>query len=285
MARPNPVLLLFLAAFVVAATARAETPVERGRHLVEGLAACGNCHTPKGPDGPLPGMHLAGGFVIDDGPFIAVASNITPDPETGIGSWTDDQLVKAIREGIRPDGSVIGPPMPIELYRHLADDDVRAMVAYLRSVPAVRNKPEKSVYRMPLPPNYGPPVGRVEAPPRTDTVAWGSYLANAVAHCTECHTPMGEGGRRDYTDRIGAGGFPFKGPWGISVSANITPDRETGLGEWTDAEIARAITTGVSRDGRKLFPPMDFASYAAADEEEIAAIVAYLRTLKPQKMP
>jgi mono/diheme cytochrome c family protein len=262
--------------------ALAETRVERGRYLVESIAACGNCHTPQGPNGPLPGMSLAGNQVIEDNPaFRAVASNITPDRQTGIGAWTDAQIALAIREGIRPDGSVIGPPMPIGLYRGLADEDVAAMVAYLRSVPAVANVSEKSTYRIPLPPNYGPPVGRVEAPPRSDAVAYGAYLAGPVGHCMECHTPFGAApGQRDPA-RVGLGGQDFPGPWGISVAANITPARNTGLGGWSDAEIEQAIRRGVSQDGRRLFPPMAFSHYARISTPDMAALIAYLRSLPP----
>ena len=121
--------------------------------------------------------------------------NITPDPETGIGRWTDAEVALAIREGRRPDGSIIGPPMPIELYRGIADRDLAAMVAYVRSVPAVRNAVGKSRFDIPLPPTYGPPVGEVAAP-ADNPVARGAYLAGPVGHCIECHTPMGPDGRR-----------------------------------------------------------------------------------------
>ncbi|MFC7473643.1 c-type cytochrome [Dankookia sp. GCM10030260] len=277
--RGTAMLALALAASLGAAAA--ETPLERGRYLVETIAACGNCHTPKGPDGPLPGKALAGNWVVEDiPPFRAVASNITPDRATGIGGWTDAQIGRAIREGIRPDGSVIGPPMPIGLYRGLSDDDLAAMVAYLRSVPAVSSVSEKSTYRIPLPPSYGPPVGRVAAPPRADAVAYGAYLAGPVAHCTECHTPMLEGGRRD-TTKLGAGGQAFAGPWGSAVAANLTSSRTSGLGAWTDAEIERAIRTGISRDGRRLHPPMAFAEYRDIAPPDMAALIAFLRSLPP----
>lgn len=264
---------------IFAGSAAAESPVERGRYLVETIASCGNCHTPRGPQGFVPGKELAGGFVVVDiPPFRAVASNITPDKETGIGNWTDAQIAKSIREGIRPDGSLIGPPMPIELYRSLSDTDLMAIVAYLRTVKPVKNKVEKSVYRIPLPPNYGPPVGKVADVPRTDKVKYGAYLAGPVGHCIECHTPMVKG-HRDWT-RTGQGGEQFAGPWGISVARNITPHRD-GLGTWTDAQIKRAIREGISKDGNKLFPPMGFSFYAKMKEEDLDAVVAYLRTLKP----
>jgi mono/diheme cytochrome c family protein len=255
--------------------------VERGRYLVEGIAGCGNCHTPKGPNGELPGMALAGGQVFDERPFRAVAPNITPDPETGIGRWTDAQIALAVREGRRPDGSIIGPPMPIELYRGISDRDLAAIVAYLRTVRPVRNAVERSVYRIPLPTSYGPPVANIADPPEGDPVARGRYLAGPMGHCIECHTPMAEGrpGQRDWAARTGAGGQSFDGPWGTSVAANITPSRTRGIGGWTDAQIIRAVTQGVSADGRRLFPPMGFAYYARMNERDLRDLVAYLRSL------
>lgn len=263
------------------ASANAETPVERGKYLMNGIVACDNCHTPKGPQGPIMSQYMAGGLKFDEKPFTAYAPNITPDPETGIGKWTDAQLIAAIREGKRPDGSIIGPPMPIELYRDMSDTDVKAIVAYMRTVKPVKNAVPKSVYRMPLPKDYGPPVVSVPDVPRTDKVKYGDYLTNALGHCTECHTPLEANGHRDFKDKIGMGGDPFRGPWGITVARNITPHPDAGLGKWTDAEIKRAFTKGISRDGSKLNPPMPYRSYdniSAADQD---AIVAYLRTLKP----
>jgi len=258
----------------------AETPVERGKYLVESIAGCGNCHTPRGPGGVFAaGKELAGGFVITDGPFRAVTSNITPDKETGIGNWTDAQIAKAIREGLRPDGSLVGPPMPIELYRKMSDSDLNAIVAYLRTVKPVANKVEKSTYQIPLPPNYGPPVGSVADVPRADKVKYGEYLAGPLGHCVECHTPLVRG-HRDWS-RIGQGGQEFKGPWGVSVARNLTPHPTDGLGQWSGAEIKRAITTGVSKAGNRLFPPMGFSFYAKVRGEDLDALVAYLRSLKP----
>ncbi|MGE0421504.1 MAG: c-type cytochrome [Reyranellaceae bacterium] len=276
-----------LAAWLAATTmAAAQTPatVERGRYLVETIVACGNCHTPKGPQGDLPNMALAGGFVIDEKPFTAVAPNITPDPDTGIGKWTDEQLFLAIREGKRPDGSLIGPPMPYFFYRQLADDDVRAMIAYLRTVKPIRNAvTQKSVYRIKLPPAWGPPVGTIKAPPRGDRLAHGAYLAGPLGHCLECHTPLRPDFMLDLT-KLGAGGQAFTGPWGTSVAANITPHKDVGLADWKDAEIERAIRTGVSKDGRKLFPPMAYPYYARIDKEDMAALIAYLRSLPPSRV-
>jgi mono/diheme cytochrome c family protein len=269
-----------MAALCLAGPAHAQDAalLERGRYLVEVTAACGNCHTPMGLQGPLPGRHLAGGMVFDEPPFRAVGPNITPDPETGIGRWTDAQLARAIREGIRPDGTLIGPPMPFAFYRGLADRDLAAMIAYLRTVPPVRNTTEKSVYRITLPPAYGPPVASVP-PPAENAVARGAYLAGPVAHCLECHTPMLPTGQHDMA-RLGAGGMEFRGPWGVSVARNITP---AALGSWSDAEIERAIREGVSKDGRQMFPPMAFAAYRHMSAQDMGDLIAYLRSMPAQQ--
>ena len=261
---------------------QAETPLESGAYLMNGPVACGNCHTPRGPDGVrLPDRELAGGFVIEEpGLFTAHVPNITPDPETGIGKWTDAQIIATIREGKRPDGSIIGPPMPIGFYRSLSDIDVTAIVAYLRSVKPVSNKVGKSTYLMPLPPAYGPPVTSVPDVLRKDKVAYGAYIAGPLAHCLECHTPHLMDGRLDET-KLGAGGFVLQGPWGETISANITPDKATGLGEWTDKEIKTAITKGVRKNGSKLAPPMGYDFYATMSEADLDALVAYLRSMTP----
>lgn len=251
----------------------------RGRHLVEVTAACGSCHSPMGPTGVIAGRELSGGTVFDEPPFRAVAPNITPDRETGIGAWTDAQMTRAIREGIRPDGRIIGPPMPLELYRGLSDRDISAIVAYLRTVTPVRNAVEASVYRIPLPPAYGPPVVSVPEP-ADNPVARGEYLANAVAHCSACHTPMQAGGGMDRS-RLFAGGMEFRGPWGTSTAANLT-SRADRLGGWTDAQIIRAIREGVSADGSALYPPMPFWAFRNMTTAELSDLVAYLRTIPPQ---
>jgi mono/diheme cytochrome c family protein len=266
-----PLLLMLFAT-----PSRAESQLERGRYLVETVAACGNCHTPKGPDGPLPDKKLAGGDIIKHADFTAATPNITPDRETGIGNWIAPQIFAAIREGRRPDGTLIGPAMPSRSYRDLADEDVEAIVAYLRSVPPVYNPISvKSHYDEPLPASWGPPVGQVVAPPKADKVVYGAYLAGPLARCMDCHTER----RPGEPTRFGAGGKQFLGPWGISVSANLSSDKTNGLGDWSDAEIERTIRTGIARDGHKLFPPMPFPAYKNIAADDMAALLAYLRSL------
>jgi mono/diheme cytochrome c family protein len=272
--------LVPLAAAAGAANAQDAALLKRGTYLMNGIVACGNCHVQRGDKGqPLLDRGLSGGMVFDEEPFKAYAPNITPDPETGIGKWTDAQLAKAIREGIRPDGSVIGPPMPIAFYRGLSDEDLKAIIVYLRAQPAVKNAVPKSEYRIPLPPNYGPPISKpVVAPSPKDTVKYGAYLAGPLGHCMDCHTPWVKG-IPDMT-RVGAGGNPFKGPWGVAVSRNLTPD-PSGLKGWSDAEIARAIQEGVRKDGTPLKPPMAYGWYKNIDPQDMKALTAYLRSLKP----
>ena len=254
--------------------------MERGKYLMESVVACGNCHIARGDKGqPLFERGLSGGMEFDEPVFKAYAQNITPDPDTGIGRWTNDQLAKAIREGVRPDKSIIGPPMPIEFYRHLSDADLAAIIAYLRAQPAVKNVVPKSKYNIPLPPSYGPAVKDVKAPDASDKVKYGEYLAN-IGHCMECHTPRDGQGRLQQAN-LGAGGQVFKGPWGESVSRNLTP-HTNGLKDWTDVQIAKAIREGVDRKGQHYKPPMGFDFYRNINDADISALIAYLRSLKPQ---
>jgi len=266
----------------VAVSAQAQTPLERGTYLERSIVACGNCHTPKGPPAMVAGKELAGGFEIPLPFGIARAPNITPDKETGIGNWTDEQIIAGIRHGVRPDGSTIGPPMPIEFYKDMSDNEVKAIVAYVRSVKPVSNKVAKSEYKIPLPPPHGPAPTNVSAPPKSNKVAYGAYLSGPVAHCMDCHTPLDKG-RRDMT-RGGSGGFEMDAPGGgVITTPNLTPDPETGIGKWSDADIKRAVREGVRPNDAQLVPIMAFGAYRNMSEEDMDAIVAYLRSLKPIK--
>jgi len=229
---------------------------------------------------------LSGGFEFDD-PEIGhiVPPNITPDPETGIGKWSEAQIVTALRDGKRPDGTIIGPPMPIPVYSRLSDSDARAIAAYLRGVRPIRNAVAKTQFKVPLPPSYGPPVTHVDEPPRTDKIAYGGYLAGPVGHCVLCHTPPGDGKPFDMSRAYGGGReLPdFAKPGALTVSRNITPDPESGIGKWSDAELKRAITAGIRADGTRLTRTMPFDWYAKTAPADLDALVAYLRSLKPVK--
>jgi mono/diheme cytochrome c family protein len=271
---------LLLAGISFTSLAQLPGSVERGRYLAEGVLACGNCHVQRGPQGqPLMDKGLSGGMPFIEAGFQAHASNITPDPETGIGRWTDAQLARAIREGIRPDNTVIGPPMPISFYRNISDADRRDVVAYLRAQAPVKNTVAKSTYSFPLPPAYGPPIASVASTSRTDKLAYGKYLAD-VGHCMDCHTPRNAEGQLVQA-AWGSGGQIFKGPWGESLSRNLTA-HETGLKGWTDKEVESAIRTGKDRAGQPYKPPMAFDYYRNVSAEDMSALVGYLRTLPAQ---
>ena len=274
-----PALPLAAAGFalLIAGPARADAQLERGEYLVRGIMSCGNCHTPMGPDGPVMEMELGGRLVEKNDAFTAIAPNIPP--ASRIADWSDAELARAIREGIRPDGSLIGPPMPYAMYRGLSDTDLAAVVAFLRTVPAVENDPGVSEYNIPLPPAYGPPVESVPEIVPAVSVEYGEYLAGPVAHCMECHTPMGPQGPMLESD-LGRGGFEFHGPWGVSVASNLTA-HEDGLAEYSDAELAAMITQGVRPDGSPMHPPMPYGFLAQMSEDDLAAIILYLRELPP----
>jgi mono/diheme cytochrome c family protein len=274
-------IILGLAAIVAPpSAAKCEDALARGAELVRHVAACGQCHTPSSPQGaPIASLELAGGATKKLPLGTVTPPNITPDIKTGIGSWTEQDIVRALRTGRRPDGTIIGPPMPIAFYRSLSDADALAIATYLKSIPPISRAVPKSVYKVPLPISYGPPVTGVATPQRSDKGVYGQYLAG-IAHCVLCHTPVAEG-RMD-TSRLGGGGRRYlDDDGGIVVSANITPDKTDGIGSWTDREIKTAITQGVTPRGVRLNSFMPSAFFSGMAPDDLDAIVAYLRRLKP----
>jgi mono/diheme cytochrome c family protein len=271
-----------MSAIVCVGAADAQTPLERGGYLVNGILTCGNCHTPRGPGGVfLTDKQLSGGPQTWDEPTFKVkGANITPDRETGIGTWSDADIKTALQTGLRPNGVQIASIMPYAFYKVFTLGDLDAVVAYLRSVTPVRNPVDPPIYKAALHvdpvPNGAKPMAEGDL---LDPVKRGFYLAT-IGHCMECHTPV-VNDHHDYLN-LGKGEQFFRGPWGESMSRNITSDKEKGLGSWTDAEIKRAITQGISRDGSRLKPPMGFALYATMTPEDLNAVVAYLRTVPPR---
>jgi mono/diheme cytochrome c family protein len=263
------------AAILAALPAAAETQVERGGYLVNGIANCGNCNSPLHPDGTLAGPALSGGDAIEGPDFVAYPPNITPDPGTGIGDWSEDEIVTALREGRTKRGAMLHPPMPVAFYRTMSDRDAHAIAAYLKSLAPVARRAPDSHYAHPAPASYGPKLGAVPEPDSNDQIAFGHYLAQ-MGHCMLCHTPFDASGRPDL-HRLGAGGRVVRGV----NTPNITPDRTSGIGAWSDAQIHDALVNGVRPDGSLLAAPMPFPYLATMRDDEIDAIVAYLRTLAP----
>jgi mono/diheme cytochrome c family protein len=267
-----------LASALFSSATMADTLVERGDYLVNTIMTCGNCHTPKGPAGDIAGKAFSGGLSWDEPPFKVTAPNITQDPETGIGKWSDADIKTLLRTGVRPNGVPIAAVMPTGFYHIMTERDLNAIVAYLRTLKPISNKVPDPIYHFAAPAQT-PPGGEkpyTEAMLK-DKLKNGFYLAT-IGHCMECHTSMGPKGH-DFAADYGRGGMEFPGPWGKSVSRNITSSKAKGLGEWSDAEIKRAITTGVSKDGSHLKPPMGFPYYAHMKDSDLADVIAYLRTV------
>jgi mono/diheme cytochrome c family protein len=272
--------------------AMAESAAERGDYLVNTIMACGNCHSPRDANGQMiKEKAFSGGQTFHTPAFIATAPNITPDRETGIGSWSDAEIKRALVEGMRPDhGRLPGVPlaaiMPVNFYKALLPDDLDAIVAYLHTIKPVRNEVADPVYKAAIrrEPYPDAEIGFSKAM-FADPVGRGAYLVT-IGHCMECHSAWSKG-VSDFKTGLGRGGRVFPphegSPEGTpgSTAANITPDVTSGIGAWTDQEIGRAITHGVARDGRPLKPPMAYAYYAGLKQADLGDIIAYLRKLPP----
>lgn len=270
--------------------AYSETPTERGAYLVNSIMACGNCHSPRDAEGKLiADKAFSGGLTFDTPPFVATAPNITQDSETGIGSWSDAEIKHALIEGMRPGhGHLAGVPlaaiMPANFYKALLPDDLDAVVAYLRTVKAIKNRVPDPVYKAPVrrDPYPDADAGFSKAM-LADPAKRGGYLVT-IGHCMECHSAWSRG-VSDFKSGLGGGGrlFPPRdgSPQGTppTIVPNITEHPTAGIGDWTDAEIIRAVTHGVARDGRPLKPPMAYNYYANLKNSDLADIVAYLRTV------
>jgi mono/diheme cytochrome c family protein len=266
---------------LIGGAAYAETPLERGSYLVNTIMTCGNCHSPKGPPSAVAGKDFSGFTRFDvPGAFDVTAPNITSDKQTGIGAWSAADLEKLLLTGVRPNGTAIAI-MPTGFYGILLPSDLDAIVTYVQSLAPVSNKVPDPIYKIAIRQEVFPGAEKpIDPALLKDNVERGFYLAS-IGHCMECHTPR-EKGELDF-DRTGAGGQGFPGPWGISVSSNITSSKTHGIGTWTDAEIKRAITHGVDKDGKQLSPPMGFSYYAQMKDSDLDDLIAWLRTAPPKE--
>jgi len=258
----------------------------RGKYIVENEAACADCHSPHDwikHDSPIPdGMEGAGeDFSIMNGlPGHIVAPNLTPDPETGSGGWSDDAMARAIREGIGHDGRALFPMMPYENYRHMPDEDLASVIVYLRSLPPVRNPLPKTEIIFPV--KYlirsvpQPVTEVVVAPDLTDTVKRGEFLV-MMSGCRDCHTPMEKGQALPNMDL--AGGQIFEGPWGKVATPNLTTD-PSGIPYYDEALFFQVMRTGYAR-ARLINQIMPWRHYGGMTDDDLKAIFAYLKTVKP----
>jgi mono/diheme cytochrome c family protein len=259
--------------------------LERGKYLAEGLAACLVCHSERDPQTHLPIAGKLGAGINDPDfpPLIFTAfvfPNITPDKETGAGTWTDDMLARAIREGVGHDGRPLDPVMPYESFRNMSDEDLASVVVYLRSIAPVRNALPKMKVRFPfilLDKGVPEPLTTAVAQPdMSDPVKRGEYMTR-IAECFVCH----EGEDRDHHSLPFAGGNVFdEGPGGVFASANLTPD-PSGISYYDEATFIRTLRTG--RVGARVLNVMPWKRWIKVSDEDLGAMFAYLRTVTPVK--
>jgi hypothetical protein len=259
----------------------------RGEYLVKHVTSCMPCHSQPdwtSHDSPIPANMLGAGqdFNLLKGlPGQVFAPNITPDPETGAGTWTDDQLARAIREGIGHDGRALFPLMPYLEFRSLSDEDLASIIVYLRSLqPIHRQQPPTNLI---FPVKYliravPQPLDQPVPPPDLSTPEKrGAYLVK-IGGCADCHTPQDAQGQ-PLPGMAFAGGFIFDGPWGRVASANLTPD-VSGISYYDLDLFKQAFHTGYVK-ARPLNQIMPWKDYGGMTDEDIAAVFAYLKTLKP----
>jgi len=260
--------------------------VARGRYLANGPAHCVGCHTPEGPLAPLDPNEpppMIGGYAFGVPGGTVRAPNLTPDPETGIGERTDAELVQALRYGRRPDGSALLPFMELQ---GLSDEDLVAVLSYLRSLPAVRSEVQVrdlNVFGSVLiglfvgakGPSHDPP----RRSPRGPSIERGAYLVNDVASCAGCHTRRSRTG--GYKGPRLSGGYRMADEVDASqvlVTPNLTPDSMTGhIAQWTEDDFVARFRAGRRLPGS----PMPWDSYALMREDDLRAIYRYLRSLAP----
>jgi mono/diheme cytochrome c family protein len=258
----------------------------RGKYLAENVSGCMGCHTPHDWTGldkvsDLPNHGAGEAIPFKDLPGQVVAPNITPDPETGAGTWTDDQLARAIREGIGHDGRTLFSMMPYEHFRHMSDEDLASIIVYLRALPPVRNPLPQTAIIFPV--KYlirsipQPVTDPVPAPDVSTPEKRGEYMLT-MSGCSDCHTPV-DSHHEPLPGMDFAGGFILEGPFGRVASSNITQD-PSGIPYYDAKMFIDTIRTGKVR-ARVLNPVMPIQVYGGMTDEDLASIFAYLKTVKP----
>jgi mono/diheme cytochrome c family protein len=258
--------------------------VARGEYIVRSVAVCGGCHSAdaKNPDGTLSGGKEFHNWRLGT----ARASNLTSDGQTGLGDWSDAEIVRALRNGVSRNGRLLAPVMPYEWFHGMSDADAFAVARYLKTLPPVRAEVRQS-------PNVVFKIGKlfflrpkpqasVTAPAPAATAEYGAYLSQHAGLCAECHTPRTALLQKPDRSRLLAGvakppkDFPAK-------PSNLTPDTETGIGRWSEADFVQAIRTGKNPAGKTLHPIMPWPQLKRMTDDDLRAIFLYLRTLPPTR--
>lgn len=272
-----------------------EERIKRGEYLAYNVASCIDCHSERdwtkfsGP--PIAGTFGGGGEVFDESmgfPGSVAAKNITP---AALKDWTDGEIIRAVTMGVNKKGEALFPIMPYHNFNQLSEEDLYSIIAYIRMLePIEREIPERKlnfplnliVNTMPIK-TYTPK----QSPDKNDIVAYGKYLTT-IASCSDCHTPSVKG--EPIPGMEFAGGMEFQLPSGLVSSMNITPDKETGIGNWTKEDFLKRFrdqlpdSLGNYREVNPMkdfFTPMPWAIYAEMTDEDLTAIFEYLKTVKP----
>jgi mono/diheme cytochrome c family protein len=258
--------------------------VERGEYLAK-AADCMVCHTKPG------GREFTGGLAFKLPFGMLYSTNITPDKETGIGNYSDQDFLNAVQRGKRHDGAMLYPAMPYPSYTYMTDEDVLAVKAYLFSLPPVRAPAPENTLAFPFNQRWAMlfwsavfnPNTRF-SPDTSKSSEWnrGAYLVEALAHCGECHTPRNLGfaldNRKKFAGAVTAGWRAF----------NISSDKATGLGNWSDDALVSYLSTGHALGHGTASGPMGEAvdnSLSQLAPEDIRALAIYLRSVPPQPSP
>ena len=268
---------------------------ERGSYLANHVAGCMDCHSKRDfskYSGPvIPGTEGGGGFAFVPGfglPGTFYGKNITPDSATGIGKWTDAEIIRAVTQGISKNGDTLFPLMPYVNYNHMSKDDLLSIIAYLRTLKPINNSIPPRQMMVPIAMAYPaaalqPSIDGNVRPPETDKVKYGEYLIT-FADCANCHTPLNQQGPD--MSRAYHGGHTFDAGTFKVTSANITPDSTTGIGGWTEEMFLKKFTQfrdekNYNFDAGKNNTIMPVSFYAGMKDDDLKAIYAYLRTVKP----
>jgi mono/diheme cytochrome c family protein len=268
-----------------------QAKIERGKYLFEAVCACGSCHSErdyKRFGAPINSKGIGKGqeMPFNGLPGTITAGNLTMDKETGLGNWTDGEKIRAIREGVNKDGRALYPLMPYQYYRYMSDEDAQAIVAYMNSLPPVKNLLTPTHITFPTSmwiKGLPSPVFHVAPADPDGGEAYGEYLTRLGA-CESCHTPN-KSFQPDLNMRF-AGGRDLDAFYGVSTSANITSDSRTGIGSWTFLQFEKRMTDfrnyadSPPEISSKDFTLMPWESYSRMNDHDLEAMFLYLRGVK-----
>ena len=265
------------------AQTRFDQSLEHGRYLVEAVAICFECHSERDythRGWPIPKGRVGGGRILwgEGTASQLVAPNISPDRDTGLGSWSDEEIMRAIRDGVAPDGHLLNPEMPSRYFHRLSEDDLRAIVSYLRSIPPVRHKLPKNSRNNMTESESTILMDSLTLANRDPEVLRGEFLVR-IAACETCHTPTRDG--KYITGLAFGGGVIFKHGTETAASTNLTSD-PSGIAYYDRERFVEVMRTGTV-GARPLASAMPWSFYRNMTTEDLRSIFAYLRSVPPAR--